>query len=65
MNLDFGKGYRTLAFNIVTFIVLAGGALTGMVENPETLRWIAIIVTLGNVGLRMLTTTPVPTGDNA
>ena len=53
------KGYRTLLLNFVTFIVLAGGALTGQVENPETLRIIAIVVTLANVGLRMLTTGPV------
>ena len=60
MNLDFAKGYRTLAFNIASFIVLAGAGLTGTIENPETLRWIAIAVTLANVVLRMLTTTPVP-----
>ena len=50
------KGYRTLILNVLTFVVLAGGSLTGQIENPETLRWIAILVTLANVGMRMLTT---------
>ena len=52
------KGFRTLLFNALTFAVLAGGALTGQIENPETLRYIALVVTLANVGLRMLTTGP-------
>ena len=50
------KGYRTIVLNVLTFVVVAGGALTGQIENPETLRWIAILVTLANVGMRMLTT---------
>ena len=50
------KGYRTIILNVLTFVVVAGGALTGQIENPETLRWIAILVTLANVGMRMLTT---------
>jgi len=50
------KGYRTLILNVLTFVVVAGGAMTGQVENPETLRWIAILVTIANVGMRMLTT---------
>ena len=59
MNLAMFKGWRTILFNVSTFVVLAGAGLTGQIENAETLRWIAIGVTLANVGLRMLTTAPV------
>ena len=53
------KGYRTLLFNLLSFIIVAGGMLTGTVTDPVTLRWIAIVVILANAGLRILTTGPV------
>ena len=52
------KGYRTRIVNLASLIVLVGGALTGTVENPETLRIIAVAVTVANLILRELTNTP-------
>lgn len=53
------KGWRTLAVNIATLVVLLGGALTGTIEDADTLRYIAIGLTVANVVLRWLTTGPV------
>lgn len=64
MNMEFAKGFRTLIFNIATLVIVLGGAATGQIENPETLRYIAIAVTAANVILRFLTTGPVPNGGN-
>lgn len=57
MNTDYLKGYRTFVVNIATLFILLAGALTGQIENPETLRWIAIGVTVANVLLRYFTST--------
>jgi len=59
MNANFAKGWRTVAFNVATFAVLLGAGLTGQIENPETLRWLAIGITVANVALRFLSTTAV------
>ncbi len=53
------RGWKTLLFNIATLVVLLGGALTGQIENADTLRYIAIGLTVANVILRWLTTGPV------
>lgn len=60
MNTDFAKGYRTLAFNGLTLLALVLGGLTGQIENPETVRYIAIAIVVINIILRFLTTGPVP-----
>lgn len=57
MNTDFLKGYRTLAFNILSFVLLALTGLTGQVSDPDTLRYIAIGVTVVNFLLRLVTST--------
>ena len=66
MSRDFLKGWRTLIVNGISLAVLIIAGLTGYVENPETLRWFAIAVTILNIVMRFLTTGPVPTpGDSA
>lgn len=56
------KGYRTIIVNAALFIVLLASALTGQIEDPEALRWIAIGTTVANVVLRFLTSTAVGKG---
>lgn len=53
------RGYRTVAINVVTLVVLVATALTGQITDPVTLRYIAGGLAVGNVILRFLTTTPV------
>ena len=53
------KGWRTLIFNVATLVVVIGGAASGQIENPETLRYIVIAVGIANLVLRKLTTGPV------
>lgn len=57
MNTDLFKGYRTFIVNIATLFILLATGLTGQIENPETLRYIAIGVTVANVLLRYFTST--------
>lgn len=52
-------GYRTLAANIIMFLVLVATSLTGQITDADTLRYIAIAITVGNVALRFLTNGPV------
>jgi len=61
MSRDTLKGWRTLIINGISLAVLIIAGLTGYVENPETLRWFAIAVTILNIVMRFLTTGPVPT----
>jgi hypothetical protein len=65
INTSFGKGYRTLAINILSLLVLVLGGLTGQITDPNTLRYFAIALTVANVVLRWLTDGPVPSkGDS-
>ncbi len=64
INTDFLRGWRTLIVNGISLAVLVIAGLTGYVENPETLRYFAIAVTILNIIMRFLTTGPVPTGGN-
>lgn len=59
MNTEYLKGYRTVAANILSLIVVVLGALTGQITDPGTLQIIAAALAVGNVLLRFLTTTPV------
>lgn len=59
INTSFGKGWRTVAVNIITLVVVCLGALTGQITDPNTLRYIAIALAIGNTVLRFLTDTPV------
>ena len=52
-------GYRTLLLNVLTFVLLALTGVTGSVTSPETLRYVALAITVLNFALRFLTTTPV------
>lgn len=52
------KGWRTLAINAISLLVLLLGALTGTVTDETTLQVIAIALAAGNLILRLLTTTP-------
>ena len=61
INTSFGKGYRTLAVNILSFLVLILGGLTGQITDPETVRYIAVALAIVNIVLRFLTDGPVPT----
>ena len=60
MNTEFAKGWRTIAFNVLSLLVVVGGGMTGQIENPETLRLITLGVLVANLVLRWLTTGPVP-----
>lgn len=59
MNTDLFRGYRTIVVNVITLVVLCLTGLTGQITDPETLRYIAIGLTVLNVVLRYLTNTPV------
>lgn len=62
MNTDLFRGYRTVAVNVITLVILCLGGLTGQITDAETLRYIAIGLTVLNVILRYLTNTPVGKG---
>ena len=53
-----GKGWRTIAFNFV-----AGGIAALQAMDAVSLGvlgpWMPLVITLGNIGLRMVTTSPV------
>ena len=53
------KGWRTLLFNGATLALLVVTGLSGSIENPETIRWLAIAVVVINAVLRWVTTGPV------
>lgn len=57
--MDFMKGYKTVSINIITLAVLLIGGLTGQITDPETLRYMAIALTVLNIILRWLTDGPV------
>ena len=57
--MSFLKGWRTLSLNIITLAVLLIGGLTGQITDPETLRYMAIALTVLNIILRWLTDGPV------
>jgi hypothetical protein len=59
MILNKIKGYRTLAFNIISAIIVIATAATGTITDPKWLASIATIITVGNVLLRFLTDTPI------
>ena len=59
-NTSFGKGYRTLAINILSLLVVVLGGLTGQITDPVTLRYIAMALAAVNLVLRWLTDGPVP-----
>ena len=59
MKTDAFRGFRTVAINLITLVILALTGLTGQITDADTLRYIAIGLTIANVGLRFLTTTPV------
>lgn len=56
---NFGRGWRTLAINLITLAVLLLTALTGQLTDPAILRGVAIGLTVANVLLRFLTDTKV------
>lgn len=56
MNL---KGFRTVAFNLISLVVLGATALTGQITDAKWLTGLGIVVMLGNLVLRFLTDTPV------
>ena len=60
INTSFGKGYRTLAINILSLLVVVLGGLTGQITDPVTLRYIAMALAAVNLVLRWLTDGPVP-----
>ena len=65
INTSFGKGYRTLAINILSLLVVVLGGLTGQITDPVTLRYIAMALAAVNLVLRWLTDGPVPSkGDS-
>ena len=55
------KGYRTIIVNLLTFIVLGGAAVINGPSNlsPTFLAYAGLVVTLANIGLRIITDTPV------
>lgn len=53
------KGFRTLALNVAFFVVMLGGAFTGQITDPDTLRWMLAVQTVANVVIRFFTTTAV------
>ena len=53
------KGFRTVALNFAFFVVMLGGAFTGQITDPDTLRWMLVAQTVANVVIRFFTTTPV------
>lgn len=53
------QGYKTIIFNIATIVILLGGALTGTITDPTTLRVMAVAMAVANVALRFVTTSPV------
>lgn len=59
MTLDKLKGYKTLIVNVLTLVIVVGGALTGQITDPTTLRYIAIVLAGANVVLRFVTDSPV------
>jgi len=63
--MTFLAGYKTLALNIATFIILLGGAFSGTITDTLTLQIIAIAMTVANVVLRFLTSTPVLSGKDS
>lgn len=65
MTLDKLKGYKTLIVNVLTLVIVVGGALTGQITDANTLRYIAIGLTVANTILRFITTTPVGKGTGA
>lgn len=53
------KGWRTIAFNLFSF--LAGSSVLAGVLPEKALPYIAIGTAIGNAGLRLVTDTPVGT----
>ena len=51
------KGWRTIAFNVVSGLIALAQTATGKNVIPE--EYLALAVVVGNVVLRILTTTPV------
>lgn len=51
------KGWRTIVFNICS--LLAGAAAWADILPPKALPYIGVATAVGNVGLRIITDTPV------
>ena len=56
------KGFRTLLLNAATFVTLLVAAIMGEFSDPEMLRILVLVNTVGNVLLRFLTKGPVGGG---
>ena len=52
------KGFRTFILNGLMLALLIVTAMTGSIDDPEILRWLAIATTVGNVILRFFTDGP-------
>ena len=59
MNMQQLAGYKTILVNALTLALLLLTGLTGQITDPVTLRYVAIGITVVNVGLRFLTNGPV------
>ncbi len=53
------KGWKTLTINVAVFVVMLGGALTGQITDPDTIRIVALATTVANVVMRFFTDTGV------
>ena len=58
--MTFLKGWRTIAFNVLTGALLLASLPEFIAVLPsEWVPWVALFNVLGNMGLRYITTTPM------
>lgn len=53
------KGYRTIILSVASLIIFAGGQLTGIVTDGQTLAIIGSVVAIATMVLRYFTDGPI------